>query len=189
MFPFLQNLRLLLVMLLFFGLGYPMLVTGIGQGLMKHKAQGSPLTENGRIIGYANIGQKFDKPGYFWGRPSAVGYNAAATGGSNKGPTNPAYLTEVRERIAALRAAHPDQPGPVPADLVTASGSGIDPDISLEAARYQAGRVASECKLSPEQILDLIDQQNTRPSGAFGPARVNVLSLNLALARLTKGQR
>lgn len=181
MYPFLQNLRLLAVTLALLGLGYPLLVVSIGQAVFSDKANGSPIVRNGRTMGYANIGQKFDQPGYFWGRPSAVGYNAAATGGSNKGPTNPEYLAEVKARVAALRKAHPGQSGPVPADLVTASGSGIDPDISLEAARYQATRVARERGLDASSLLRLIDAQ---ADSSLGPARVNVLQLNRTLANL-----
>lgn len=182
------NLRLHFIMLLILGGIYPFAVVGIGQLAASHKANGSPITLNGKIIGFNNVGQNFDHPYYFWSRPSAVNYNAAATGGSNKGPTNPDYLKEVGERVKAMQAAHLDQAGkPVPADLVTASGSGIDPDISLEAALYQVGRVAKANSLPKAEIEKLIADNTDKPSlGLFGPEHVNVLALNLKLNSLRK---
>ena len=180
MYAFLQNLRLAFFTLLIFGFGFPLLVVGIGKAVFPKNAVGNPVELNGKTIGFSNIGQKFDKPGYFWGRPSAVDYNAAATGGSNKGPTNPEYLATVRERVASLYKAHPDQAGKdIPVDLVTASGSGIDPDISPEAARYQAKRVASERHLALPKVMFLIAGCIEHP--LLGPAHVNVLALNLSL--------
>ena len=175
-------------MLVLFGGLYPFAIVGIGQFTTSHKANGSPITLIGKIIGFENVGQNFDEPYYFWPRPSAVGYNAASTGGSNKGPNNPYYLKEVEVRVKNIQAAHPDQIGkPVPADLVTASGSGIDPDISVEAALYQSGRVAKSNSVPETQILQLIEQTKSKPlMDLFGPEHVNVLALNLKINSLKK---
>ena len=170
------------------GLIYPALITGIAQVIFPHQANGSPITQNGQVVGSSLIGQQFDAPKYFWGRLSATGdhaYNAATSGGSNLGPTNPALVKQVSDRIAALKAADPTNTQPIPVDLVTASGSGLDPDISIASARYQANRVAQARGLSPDKILTLIDQNTTGPTlGFIGEARVNVLALNLALDAL-----
>lgn len=167
------------------GLVYPLAVTGVGQALFSWQARGSLLTVDGRPIGSALIGQSFTERKYVWGRPSATGpqpYNAAASGGSNQGPLNPALREAVQARIAVLRAADPGNDNPVPVDLVTASGSGLDPDISLAAAHYQAPRVANARGLPVEQVRALIGQQAARPwLGILGEPRVNVLKLNLAL--------
>jgi K+-transporting ATPase ATPase C chain len=167
------------------GLLYPALITGIAQVVFPHQANGSLITQNGQVVGSALIGQQFDDPRYFWGRPSATGdypYNAAISGGSNLGPTNPALEKQVSDRIAALKAADPGNNLPVPVDLVTASGSGLDPDISIAAARYQAARVARLRGLSLDRVQALIDLFTTgRTLGFLGEPRVNVLSLNLAL--------
>lgn len=167
------------------GLVYPFAVTGVGQVLFSWQARGSLLAVDGRPIGSALIGQLFTEPKYFWSRPSATGpqpYNAAASGGSNQGPLNPALRDAVQARSAALRAADPGNDKPVPVDLVTASGSGLDPDISLAAAYYQAPRVANARGLPVEQVRALIGQQAARPwLGILGEPRVNVLKLNLAL--------
>lgn len=167
------------------GLVYPFAVTGVGQVLFSWQARGSLLAVDGRPIGSALIGQLFTEPKYFWSRPSATGpqpYNAAASGGSNQGPLNPALRDAVQARSAALRAADPGNDKPVPVDLVTASGSGLDPDISLAAAHYQAPRVANARGLPVEQVRALIGQQAARPwLGILGEPRVNVLKLNLAL--------
>ena len=183
---FLSHLRLTFAMLLLCGVLYPLVFIGIGK-LAPHLAQGQPVVANGQTIGFANIGQANNLPQYFHPRPSAVGYNAASTGGSNKGPTNPTYLAEVKERVAAVRLDNPDAPqGPVPADLVTASGSGIDPDITPEAALYQAPRVAKARGLSVPQVQALIATQTDKPFlGIFGPTRINVLAINQALNQLT----
>lgn len=167
------------------GLVYPFAVTGVGQVLFSWQARGSLLAVDGRPIGSALIGQLFTEPKYFWSRPSATGpqpYNVAASGGSNQGPLNPALRDAVQARSAALRAADPGNDKPVPVDLVTASGSGLDPDISLAAAYYQAPRVANARGLPVEQVRALIGQQAARPwLGILGEPRVNVLKLNLAL--------
>ncbi|MDC7715403.1 potassium-transporting ATPase subunit KdpC [Vogesella sp. LYT5W] len=185
-------LTLLLFLILVLGLLYPLAVTGLAQLLLPAQANGSLLRDNhGRVIGSALIGQAFHSRGEFWSRPSATAgsaYNGGASGGSNLGPSNPALTKVVAERIAALRAAHPEQRGPVPLDLVTASASGLDPHISLAAALYQAPRVARELKRPLPQVEALIAAQ--REQGWFGnaqQARVNVLQLNLALRRLAAG--
>ena len=167
------------------GLLYPTLITAIAQVIFPNQANGSLITQNGQVVGSSLIGQQFDDPKYFWGRISATGdhpYNAAISGGSNLGPTNPALLKQVSDRIAALQAADPGNTQPIPVDLVTASGSGLDPDISIAAARYQAARVARLRNLSADKVNALIDQYTTgRTLGFMGEPRVNVLNLNLAL--------
>jgi potassium-transporting ATPase KdpC subunit len=167
------------------GLLYPALITGIAQVVFPYQANGSLIIQNGQVVGSALVGQQFDDPRYFWGRLSATGdhpYNAAISGGSNLGPTNPALEKQVSDRIAALKAADPDNQLPIPVDLVTTSGSGLDPDISIAAARYQAARVARVRGLAPDRVQSLIDQSTTgRIFGFLGEARVNVLQLNLAL--------
>lgn len=173
------------------GILYPAAVTGIGQLAFADKAAGSLIVQDGKVVGSRLIGQEFSAPNYFWGRLSATSpmpYNATSSGGSNLGPSNPALIDAVKGRMAALKAADPSNPLPIPVDLVTASGSGLDPEISLAAAYYQAGRVARERKLSVEVVRAMIDaKQLTRSMGFFGEPRVNVLELNLALDR--KGWR
>jgi potassium-transporting ATPase KdpC subunit len=167
------------------GLLYPALITGIAQLAFPVQANGSLITKDGQVVGSALIGQEFSDPKYFWGRLSATSdhpYNAAASGGSNLGPTNPALQKEVSDRIAALQAADPGNTQPIPVDLVTSSGSGLDPDISIAAAQYQAPRVARLRGLSLDQVQTLIQQNTTgRTFGFLGEPRVNVLKLNLAL--------
>ena len=167
------------------GLLYPAVITGLAQVIFPYQANGSLIYQNGQVVGSALIGQQFDQPQYFWGRLSATGdhpYNAAISGGRNLGPTNPALQKQVSDRIAALKAADPGNTLPIPVDLVTASGSGLDPDISIAAARYQAARVA-RCAACPWiRCQSLIDQYTTgRTFGFLGEPRVNVLELNLAL--------
>ncbi|MBK6960165.1 MAG: potassium-transporting ATPase subunit KdpC [Gammaproteobacteria bacterium] len=167
------------------GLIYPLAVTGIGQLMFAQTANGSILAVDGRPVGSALIGQSFTAAQHFWGRPSATGpfpYNAAVSSGSNLGPLNPALAEAVKARLEALKAADPGNDNPVPVDLMTASGSGLDPDISLAAAYYQAPRVANARGLPVEQVRALIGQQAARPwLGILGEPRVNVLRLNLAL--------
>ncbi|MBK8162255.1 MAG: potassium-transporting ATPase subunit KdpC [Gammaproteobacteria bacterium] len=167
------------------GVLYPLAVTGFAQVAFPQKANGSIVTVNGQAVGSALIGQQFTAPGYFWGRLSATGpypYNAAVSSGSNLGPLNPALADAVVARIEALRAADPGNNDPVPVDLVTASGSGLDPDISLAAAYYQAGRIATHRGLPVEQVRSLIGQHARHAwLGFLGEPRVNVLELNLAL--------
>lgn len=175
-------IRPALVSLLFFTLlcggVYPLLITGAGRALFPHESGGSLLEEYGSEL----IGQNFSKPGYFWSRPSAASYNGAASTGSNLGMANPAQLEAVKTRIAALKAADPTNDSPIPVDLVTASGSGLDPHISVEAAEYQAARIARARGKKPEEIRALVDRYTQgRQFGIFGEPRVNVLKLNLAL--------
>lgn len=170
------------------GLLYPAVITGIAQVVFSDQANGNLITQNGKVVGSALIGQEFSDPKYFWGRLSATGdhsYNAAASSGSNLGPTNPALQKEVSDRIAALKAADPGITQPIPVDLVTSSGSGLDPDISVAAAQYQAARVARVRGLSVDKVITLINQFTTgRTFGFLGEPRVNVLKLNLALDRV-----
>lgn len=165
---------------------YPAAVTGFAQILFPVEANGSLIRDaTGQAQGSRLIGQPFSDPKYFWGRPSATApypYNAGASSGSNQGPTSPALVAAVQARIAALKAADPDNAAPVPVDLVTASGSGLDPEISPAAADYQANRVARARNLNPQTVRDLIAQHTQdRPWHLFGEPRVHVLALNRAL--------
>lgn len=167
------------------GIAYPLVTFGIAQLAFPHQSNGSLVMRDGKPVGSALIGQAFDAPGYFHGRPSATSptpYNAMASGGSNLGPSNPALLDAVRQRASTLRATNPDATGPVPSELVMASASGLDPDISPEAAYWQAPRVAHARSLPVSQVRGLIARHVQPPSlGLFGEPRVNVLALNLAL--------
>jgi len=167
------------------GLVYPLAVTGLAQAMFPAQANGSLIRQDGRIVGSALIGQPFADPRYFWGRPSATApfpYNAAASSGSNFGPSNPALMDAVRARIAALRAADPGNTQAIPGDLATASASGLDPHISVAAALYQAPRVARARGLTSEAVAQLVAQHvEGRQFGFLGEPRVNVLKLNLAL--------
>jgi len=164
------------------GVVYPLIVTGISQMVFPHQANGSLIERDGVVLGSELIGQQFDDPKYFWGRPSAAGYNAAASSGSNYGPMNSALLDSVQVRINALKAADPDNTLPIPVDLVTASGSGLDPHISVAAALYQVNRVASARGMSEAEVTSLVEQYTEgRQFGIFGEPRINVLKLNLAL--------
>ncbi len=167
------------------GIVYPMVVTVLAQILLPNCANGSLILKNGKPIGSKLIGQNFVDPGHFWGRPSATSpqpYNGTASGGSNLGPLNPALIDAVKIRMETLHAADPKNSRPIPADLVTTSASGLDPDISPAAADYQADRVASARKLPPEKVLALIKTHiQGRQWGIFGEPRVNVLQLNTAL--------
>ncbi|QLQ02456.1 MAG: potassium-transporting ATPase subunit KdpC [Thiobacillus sp.] len=172
------------------GIVYPVAVTGIAKVLFPAQAEGSLIVENGKPVGSRLIGQNFTDPKHFWGRPSATGpmpYNASASGGSNQGPLNPALKDAVKARIDVLKASDPSQTAPIPEDLVTASGSGLDPEISPAAARWQAPRVARVRGLSEAEVSRLIDAHTEgRQLGLLGEPRVNVLALNLALDRLAK---
>lgn len=178
-------LVLFVVLSLLTGLLYPLLVTGVAQAVVPHQANGSLILRDGQEVGSKLIGQPFSQPGHFWSRPSATGpmpYNGGASSGSNHGPSHPALAEAVQARIAALRAADPGNTAPVPVDLVTASASGLDPHISLAAARYQVARVARARGLPVEQVNALVDRHTEGAwLGFMGEARVNVLALNLAL--------
>lgn len=167
------------------GIAYPLVVTGIGQVAFPDQATGSLILRDGKPVGSLLIGQNFSDPKYVWGRPSATGpmpYNASNSSGSNQGPLNPALTDAVKGRIEALRAADAGNTAPVPVDLVTASGSGLDPHISLAGALYQAARVARSRNLPLPQVRQLIEKQSEgRLFGFIGEPRVNVLQLNLAL--------
>lgn len=178
-------LVLFLVLTLLTGIVYPLVVTGVAQTLFPSQAHGSLILRDGKVVGSTLIGQNFTDPAHFWGRPSAtapMSSNASASSGSNQGPMNPALADAVKGRVAVLRAADPANKAAVPVDLVTASASGLDPHISLAAAQYQLGRVATARTLSVPVVQGLIDQSTQRPLlGLLGEPVINVLQLNLAL--------
>ena len=172
------------------GLVYPLVVTGVAQVVWHDKANGSLMAVDGKVRGSALIGQPFSAPAYFWSRPSATSpgpYDASGSAGSNLGPTNPALLSAVHDRVAALRQANPGPAGPIPVDLVTTSGSGLDPDISVAAALVQVDRVAQARSLRPETVRRLVQSHSQgRTLGFLGEPRVNVLALNIGLDRLRR---
>jgi potassium-transporting ATPase KdpC subunit len=184
----LQSLLMLLVFTAVTGLVYPFLITGAAQLCCARQAQGSLLYDQNRLLGSSLLGQSFQDPRYFWSRPSATTpqpYNGIASGGSNLGPTNPAQIDAVKQNVAALQHADPGNLSPIPVDLVTASGSGLDPQISPAAAEYQVARVARARGVDPLRVRKLIAAHtNLRQWGIFGEPRVNVLELNLALETL-----
>lgn len=181
-------LTLLVLLTVLTGLAYPLAVTGLAQVFFPLQANGSVIVKDGKPVGSALIGQVFTAPKYFWGRPSATtpqGYNGTASGGSNLGPTNPALADAAKQRIAALQAADPGNRVPIPVDLVSASGSGLDPEISPAAAQYQLARVARARGLPPAEVQALVARHTQgRQFGVLGEPRVNVLELNLALDAL-----
>jgi K+-transporting ATPase ATPase C chain len=181
----LPGLRIKLFMTVVLGIAYPLLMTGICQVVFPYKANGSLITSGGKVIGSAIIGQNFTKPGYFQPRPSAAGsdgYDATSSSGSNYGPTNQKLVDRVKASIEKFRKENPDYKGPIPADLVTASASGLDPHLSPESARAEAPRVAKARGVSVDQVNELITQFTEAPDlGLLGEPRVNVLRLNLAL--------
>jgi K+-transporting ATPase ATPase C chain len=184
----------LLVMLSFVtGVVYPLLVTGVGALFFPHAVSGTLLEREHRLVGSALIGQPFHGRGYFWGRPSATGcfaYNPLASGGSNRGPLDPALRAEVRDRLAALRAASPETGDRIPVDLVTSSASGLDPHVSVAAALVQVERVAQVRRLPVAEVRELVGRcTEGRTFGVLGEPRVNVLLLNLALDELGPGSR
>ncbi len=186
----------LLVLTLLTGVAYPLLVTGVAQTLFPRQARGSLIVEDSQIVGSELIGQSFDEPGYFWGRLSATSpvpytaFNAeklTGSSGSNFGPLNPALIAAAKARIDALRQADPDNDAPIPVDLMTASGSGLDPHVSPAGAFYQARRVAAARKLDEGSVRKLIEEHvEGRQLGLLGEPRVNVLKLNLALDKLKR---
>ena len=181
----LPAIMLTLMLTIVTGVFYPLAITGIAQLLFPHQANGSLIVDNGRVVGSALIGQPFSDPGHFWSRPSATSpqaYNAASSSGSNLGPTNQALIDQVKQNVAALRRADPGNTAPVPVDLVTNSGSGLDPNISVAAALYQVARVARVRKLPVETVRNLVARYTEgRQFGVLGEPRVNVLELNRAL--------
>jgi len=178
-------LMLFLLLTILTGGIYPLIVTSLGAALFRDQASGSLIVKDGKLIGSRLIGQDFADPGYFWGRPSATSpmpYNPLASSGSNQGPLNPALVDAVRSRIASLRASDPDNTAAVPVDLVTASGSGLDPHISIAAANYQVARIARLRGLQLQQVSGLVaGHAQRRTLGVLGEPYVNVLELNLAL--------
>jgi len=183
-------LRMLAVMSVLTGVIYPLVVTGLAKVTFPRAASGSLIEADGKTLGSDLIGQPFDDPKYFWSRPSATSpqpYNAMASSGSNQGPRNPALADAVKDRIKALRDADPDNTAAVPVDLITASGSGLDPHISVAAAEYQLSRVAKARGLQVEQVRRIVTENTEgRTLGLLGEPRVNVLKLNLALDRSPK---
>jgi K+-transporting ATPase ATPase C chain len=180
---------LLAALTLVTGVVYPLLITAIAQAAFPHQANGSLIVSEGKAIGSSLIGQPFDDVKYFWSRPSGTAppYNASASTGTNVGPTNPALADAVRQRIETLRRADPDVSDPVPVDLVTASGSGLDPHISPASALYQLHRVAKARGLDVQKVSDLVAQHtDVAQLGVFGEPGVNVLELNLALDAVRK---
>ncbi|MBS1708565.1 MAG: potassium-transporting ATPase subunit KdpC [Armatimonadetes bacterium] len=185
--PFITSARVLLFFTLLCGVACPLLITAVAQAGFARQANGSLVVVDGKARGSELIGQQFDKPEYFWGRLSATTppYNAAASSGSNLGPTNPALLEEIAGRVKALRDADPANNQPVPTDLATSSASGLDPHISVAAAEYQVARVARARHLSEDQVRAVVkESSSTRQLGVLGEPVVNVLRLNLALDRL-----
>lgn len=185
-----QAFTLLLVMTVITGVLYPLAATGLAQLVFPHQANGSLIELRGKPVGSSLIGQSFTDARYFWGRPSATSpnpYNGALSSGSNQGPTNPALTDAVRQRIAALRAVDPGNTAPVPVDLVTASASGLDPQISPAAAQYQIARVARARGMAAPRVQALVQRYTqARQLGVLGEPRVNVLRLNLALDALQR---
>jgi potassium-transporting ATPase KdpC subunit len=179
---------LLVLMTAVLGLVYPAVITGIAKTAFTKEAEGSLVYRDGKLIGSSLIGQSFSDPKYFWGRPSATSpqpYNGLASSPSNLGPLNPALIDQVKTNAKALHDAFPDDERPIPADLVTASGSGLDPEISAAAAHYQSGRVARARNIPVGTVEDLVrSHEEGRTFGFLGERRVNVLELNLALDRL-----
>ncbi len=183
-------LTLFAALTLICGVLYPYAMTGLGQLLFAQQTAGSLLMHDGQIIGSSLIGQAFTAPQYFWGRPSATApmpNNGLASSGSNLGPSNPALLDAIKSRIEALQAADPINQAAIPIDLVTTSASGLDPEISLAAAYYQAGRIANVRKISMEQVRQLIEKNSLPQYLVFlGEPRINVLQLNLALDQISQ---
>ena len=182
-----QSVRLTLVLLVLLCVVYPISIALAGK-FSKGNGGGEKITKNGKVVGYALLGQSFTKPEYFWGRPSAVGYNAAGSAGSNKGPSNADYLQQVADRIDTLLKYNPTiNKKDIPADMVAASGSGLDPNISEQGAIIQIKRIAAYRKLDEKIVAELVVKNTNGPLWAlFGPSSVNVLKLNLALDELKK---
>jgi K+-transporting ATPase ATPase C chain len=183
----LPSIKLTVILIVILAGIYPLAIAGVGKFTTGH-GDGETISYKGRVVGYANIGQKFTKDEYFWSRPSAVDYKADASGGSNKGPSNPDYLKDVEKRIADFLKHNPDvKRSEIPAEMVTASGSGLDPDLSPAGAKIQVMRIAKVRNLPAAQVNKLVDDNTEQPLlGLFGPAKVNVLKLNIALSEIKK---
>ncbi len=181
----LPALKLTLALLILLSVLYPLFIAAVGR-LAPGRGDGETVSVNGKVVGYANIGQRFTDDKYFWSRPSAVAYNAAGSGGSNKGPFDSAYLKDVETRIDSFVVHNPGvAKEQIPGELVTASGSGLDPDLSPAAALIQVKRIAKTRGISEQRLNDLVSAQTQGPLlGLFGPAKVNVLKLNIALDEL-----
>jgi K+-transporting ATPase ATPase C chain len=179
------SLKLTLVFIILCSVLYPLFIAAVAK-LAPGGGKGETVEVNGKVVGYTNIGQKFTDDKYFWSRPSAVDYNAAGSAGSNKGPSNPDYLKLVQERIDSFLVHNPGvKKEEIPAELVTASGSGLDPDLSPAGAKVQVKRIAAIRKIDEAKIISLIDKQTEKPLlGFMGPAKVNVLKLNIELDKL-----
>lgn len=181
----LPSLKLTLIMIVLCAVLYPLLIAAVSK-LAPGQGKGETVSVNGRVVGYANIGQKFTDHKYFWGRPSAVDYNAAGSAGSNKGPSNPDYLQTVKNRIDTFLVHNPGvKKDEIPAEMVTASGSGLDPDISPASARVQTKRISAIRGIDEIVLLNLITEHTESPlAGILGPSKINVLKLNIALDKL-----
>lgn len=179
------SVKLTIVFIILCAVLYPLFIAAVAK-LSPGGGKGETVSVDGKIVGYANIGQKFTDDKYFQGRPSAVDYNAAGSAGSNKGPSNPDYLKLVQERVDSFLVHNPSiKKEEIPAELVTASGSGLDPDLSPMGAKVQVKRIAAVRKLEESKIINLIDKQTEKPlMGMFGPPKVNVLKLNIELDKL-----
>ncbi|WP_288981416.1 K(+)-transporting ATPase subunit C [uncultured Flavobacterium sp.] len=176
-------IKFTVLIVILFAVVYPLAMLGIAQ-LAPNHGKGETISVNGKVVGYQKIGQKFDKANYFWGRPSAADYNAAGSAGSNKGPSNADYLAQVQKRIDTFLLVHPYlKKADIPSDMVTASGSGLDPNISPQGALIQVKRVADARKLSEEKVKQLVEKMSNKPT-VMGTATVNVLELNIALDQL-----
>lgn len=184
----LKSIKLTLIFCVFFGVCYIFVLWAFARVAGPNGGNAEVVVVDGKVVGAANVGQAFTKDIYFWGRPSMVDYNGAGSGGSNKGATNPEYLVEVEARIDTFLVKHPYlKRTEVPAEMVTASGSGLDPDISEAGAAVQVKRVAAARGMSEESVLAIVEEQTTKPlAGLFGPSKVNVLKLNVALDEAQK---
>jgi K+-transporting ATPase ATPase C chain len=185
---FLPAIKMLLLTMILFGIIFPLLIVGIAKVIAPNEGKGKTVILNGQIIGFELIGQSFTSDSYFNSRPSAVNYNAAATGGSNKGPNNSEYLKVVEERISDILAKNPAiKKEQIPVDLITSSGGGLDPHISVQAALIQIPRIAKIREMNVNELKQLVNTHTERPLfGLFGTSRINVLNLNLALDRAVK---
>ena len=186
----LPSLKLTAVFIVLCSVVYPLLIAAVGKAT-PGGGKGETLSVNGKVVGYANIGQKFTEDKYFWSRPSAVGYNAAGSAGSNKGPSNPDYLKDVQAHVDTFLVHNPGiKKEDIPAELVTYSGSGLDPDLSPAGAKIQVPRIAAVRHIDSNKLNELVDRYTKGPLlGLLGPSKVNVLQLNIALDEMSNGGR